>query len=155
MNWSVSGDERNDENSLIIHDLAVSQASQREFDAFYAAQPPETECETGGLVVQYVIQLPLVLTKTTVTPAAADVQLVSVTYNPPGDDADGEHVVIENRGGAAQALGGWTLSDEAGWTYTFPVFNLEPGARIAVWVKPGTDTDTVLYGAPECTGLEQ
>lgn len=145
MNWSASGNERNDENSLIIHDLAVSQAYRGEFDALYAALPPETECETGGPVYQYITQFPIVLAETALAPPTAEVHLVSITYNPPGDDVGGEHVVIENRGSAPQTMTGWTLIDEAGWTYTFPVFNLEPGTRVAFWVKSGVDTDTDLY----------
>jgi hypothetical protein len=38
-------------------------------------------------------------------PHAGILRLVFIAYNPPGDDVDGEQVVIQNRGGVAQTMG--------------------------------------------------
>jgi phosphatidylserine/phosphatidylglycerophosphate/cardiolipin synthase-like enzyme len=145
MNWTVSGDEDNDENSLIIHDLAVAQAYRDMFDTLYDTLPSDTECETDSIGLAYRILLPVVLSNTGSTLPTADIQLSSIVYNPAGSDAEGEHVIIENLGVAAQDLQGWVLTDIAGARYTFPEFRLNPGKQVVVWVKPGTNTSIDLF----------
>ena len=58
---------------------------------------------------------------------------------------EGEYVRIENLGGSAAQMTGWTLSDAAAHTFTFPAFTLDAGATVNVWTKSGTDTATDLY----------
>lgn len=87
---------------------------------------------------------------TTPTPTltlAADVRLVRIVYNPPGDDVAGERVDLRNAGAGAVALNGWTIHDGATTpnTYTFPAFSLAGGAAVTVWVKAGTDSATDVY----------
>jgi phosphatidylserine/phosphatidylglycerophosphate/cardiolipin synthase-like enzyme len=44
MNWSVSGSEGNDENTVIIHDPTVAQMFKENFDALYDTLPAELAC---------------------------------------------------------------------------------------------------------------
>jgi len=66
-----------------------------------------------------------------------------------GDDRENlndEYVVFKNAGEGAVALGGWTVRDEAGKTYTFPDgFTLASGASVRLHTGNGTDTETELY----------
>jgi endonuclease YncB( thermonuclease family) len=68
------------------------------------------------------------------------------------ENLDDEYVVFENTGEAPLDLSGWTVSDEAGWTYTVPGgVRLAGGATITLRTGSGTDTTTDLYwgrGAP-------
>jgi len=94
----------------------------------------------------YTVFLPLVLRN--YSPSAgggADVRITYIEYDPPGDDVEGEYVLIENQGSTAQVMTGWTLSDQAGHTYTFSAFTLQAGATVRVWTKSGVDTSTDLY----------
>lgn len=59
MNWSASGGDENDENTLIIHDAAVAQAYMAAFEELYNALGPETLCEVSGGGEMFVY-LPLV-----------------------------------------------------------------------------------------------
>ena len=47
MNWSTSGDERNDENTLIVHDGETAMAYAAAFWKLYDALGEETLCELG------------------------------------------------------------------------------------------------------------
>jgi endonuclease G len=77
--------------------------------------------------------------------AAQGVSIETIDYNPPGDDLAGEHVLLQNTGGRAASLAGWTLEDEAGATFTFPAFTLAPAAEVRVWVQAGADDASNLY----------
>jgi len=74
-----------------------------------------------------------------------DVRITHIEYNPLGDDVAGEYVRIENAGSIAVALTGWTLSDEAGYTFTFPVYSLPAAGTVRVWTGLGIDTPTDLH----------
>ena len=56
-----------------------------------------------------------------------------------------EWVCFQNYGVVAQSMTGWYVKDEYGWTYTFPGFTLNPGARVRLHTGSGTDTATALY----------
>lgn len=47
MNWSASGDDANDENTLVIHDGAIAQSYLEAFNELYDALGPETLCVAG------------------------------------------------------------------------------------------------------------
>ena len=69
-----------------------------------------------------------------------------VEWNPPGDEYEGEYVLIENRGPGAQDMTGWILSDEDDHNYDFPSgFILAGGVNVSVWTREGHDTQTNLY----------
>jgi hypothetical protein len=60
-------------------------------------------------------------------------------FDAPGNDNNNkeeEFVCLANPGGAAVELAGWTIKDEHGWTYTFPTFTLEPGAKVQLYMWP-------------------
>jgi len=92
----------------------------------------------------YFVYLPMVARDFS-APSPADVQITYIEYDPPGDDVQGEHVQIENLGGAAQEMTGWTLRDEANRVFTFPAFTLPAGGTVRVWTGGGTNTATDLY----------
>jgi hypothetical protein len=56
-----------------------------------------------------------------------------------------EYVTIQNNGGAALLLTGWTLKNGQGSTYTFPQLTLYPASTVQVHTGPGTDTAADLY----------
>jgi len=93
--------------------------------------------------------LPTATPTATVAPTAttppANVQITLIVYNPAGDDVAGEYVRIENKGGTAAVMTGWTLSDNDGRVYTFPSFSLAPGAAVLVWTKGGASNASNLY----------
>jgi hypothetical protein len=78
-----------------------------------------------------------------------DVRIVTIMYDPPGDDVEGEYVEIRRHGAWPAELAGWTLSNSAHDVFTFPTFTLAPGATVRVWTKSGTDTSTDLYWGSE------
>ncbi|SFL15143.1 competence protein ComEC [Halogranum rubrum] len=75
--------------------------------------------------------------------------LVSVHADAAGDDRTNlgdEYVVFENTGDVTLDLSGWTVRDERGATYTFPVgATLVPGERLTLSTGAGTDTTTRYY----------
>ena len=77
--------------------------------------------------------------------------LAIATINADADGADGdnlndEFVVFENTGNDPLSIGGWTVQDAAGATYTVPTgTTLDPGATITLHTGSGTNTETDLY----------
>jgi competence protein ComEC len=66
------------------------------------------------------------------------------------DNLNDEYVVFENTGDAALDLSGWTVSDEADHTYTFPEgVTLDAGAQVTLRTGSGTDDETDLYWGSE------
>lgn len=62
------------------------------------------------------------------------------------ENLNDEYIVFENTGSEPLDLSGWTISDEAGRTYTVPDgTTLEAGATITLHTGSGTDTATDLY----------
>jgi len=66
-----------------------------------------------------------------------------------GDDRtnlNDEYVVFRNSGDTPLELSGWTVTDEAGKSYTFPDgYTLAAGATVTLHTGSGTDTETGLY----------
>jgi micrococcal nuclease len=66
-----------------------------------------------------------------------------------GDDGENlgdEYVVLRNAGDSPVDLAGWTVSDEAGRSYTFPDgATLEPGATLTLHTGSGTDAGGRYY----------
>lgn len=62
------------------------------------------------------------------------------------ENLNDEYIVLENTGDQPVAIGGWTVTDAAGTTYTFPAnFTLDAGATVTLHTGHGTDTTTDLY----------
>ncbi|MFI9810494.1 lamin tail domain-containing protein [Streptomyces sp. NPDC052301] len=84
-------------------------------------------------------------------PGRGDVFISDVQHAFPGRgigtnrSLNSEWVDITNHARRAVNLGGWTLSDEDGHTYTFRHVRLEGGATVRVHTGVGRDTRTDLY----------
>ncbi|QIO25029.1 lamin tail domain-containing protein [Haloarcula sp. JP-L23] len=62
------------------------------------------------------------------------------------ENLNDEYIVFRNTGDGPLDLGSWTVSDEAGKTYTVPEgYTLDAGATVTLHTGSGTDTDTDLY----------
>lgn len=142
MNWTSSGDNANDENTVILQDPVLAQQYRTGFNTMWNALDIATQCGLTDLPVK--IFLPLAVNGAAAA-SPANVQIAAIVYNPDGDDLVGEMVRLENRGGSPQPMAGWTLADEAGATFTFPAFTLDAGAAVRIWVRSGSDTTTDLY----------
>lgn len=81
----------------------------------------------------------------TATPTPIDVGIGEIRYDPPGDDVEGEYVLLINFGSLSYDMAGWTLQDDSSNVYTFPSFVLASLKHVRVWTKSGTDTATDLY----------
>jgi micrococcal nuclease len=83
------------------------------------------------------------------TEGATPLVVDSMQADAPGNDHEnrnGEYVEFRNEGDEPLDVGGWTVSDEAGHTYTFPDgFVLGPGASVTLRTGDGTDTTETLY----------
>lgn len=89
------------------------------------------------------------------TPVATDggeagtLSVASVHADADGDDRENlndEYVVFENTGSAPLDLGGWTVTDEADHSYTFPAgVTVDAGERVTLRTGSGDDTDSDLY----------
>ena len=168
LNWTDAGDNRNSENTVIVHDALTVQSHAQNFQTMWTgitAEPCVPE-----LVFTEILYLPVVVragdgatpgpnptsipttaptpspTSIPTTEPSNDVRLVRIVYNPDGEDVmQGERVEIRNPGSMAVEMTGWALSDEAANRYVFPSFTLPGGATAAVWAKAGTDNGTDLY----------
>ncbi|PSQ11962.1 endonuclease [Halobacteriales archaeon QS_5_70_15] len=88
----------------------------------------------------------------TATPATGRsdgrLRVVEIAADAPGNDnenLDGEHVVLENAAEESLDLSGWTVTDEAGHTYTFGDVTLDPGERVTLYTGSGSDNATSVY----------
>jgi competence protein ComEC len=103
-------------------------------DGVTAATPTESPVATDG---------------GTPTGGSGELTLQTVNADAAGSDRENlndEYVVFENTGSAALDLSGWTVSDEAGATYTIPEgTTLDAGATLTLHSGSGSDTETDLY----------
>ena len=80
---------------------------------------------------------------------ASKLSVAEIHADASGDESQNlndEYITFENRGDTALDLGGWTVTDAADHTYTFPDgFVLDPGATVTLHSGSGTDTDSDLY----------
>jgi hypothetical protein len=96
--------------------------------------------------------LPLVGAAPSEASSVHKVEVVQVSFSPPGPDypitnrkLNKEYAVIKNSGATVRNLGGWTLSDDSGHVYTFHHARLGPGHVVFVLTGSGTDTHRVRY----------
>lgn len=86
---------------------------------------------------------------TTTTTAPSDLVVTEVHADAAGNDHENlndEYVVLENTGPEPLALGGWTVSDAAGSTYTFADgFSLGPSESMTLYTGSGEDSATSRY----------
>ena len=68
-----------------------------------------------------------------------------IEYNPEGDEAQGEYVVLTNHESYNVSMVGWFLQDEAAQTaYEFN-FTISNNSSIRIYTGDGTDNSTTLY----------
>jgi len=81
------------------------------------------------------------------TPGTSSDHSVSIpTISPDGETLNDEYVDVKNDGSSSLDMTGWTLEDEAGYTYQFPDgFSLGAGDTVRVHTGSGTDSSTDLY----------
>ena len=83
------------------------------------------------------------------SPGTVAVAVCGGNKDAPGDDnlnLNGEYVVICNRGNAAAALGGWSLTDDgARHTYHFGAFTLRAAGSVTLYSGAGKNSATALY----------
>ncbi|NTU83788.1 MAG: hypothetical protein HGA45_31185 [Chloroflexales bacterium] len=135
------------------YQTSVRCVEQRTGLDFFAAVEDTVEAAIEGsgcpATQDYRAYLPLVINGdapvTPPTPDPAQVTIQQIEYDPPGDDVQGEYVLLTNSGGSAADMTGWTLRDLANNTYTFPTFSLAAGAQVRIWTKAGTDDAANLY----------
>jgi hypothetical protein len=83
--------------------------------------------------------------------ASKGVRIITVQYDSPGSDRgsneslNAEWVRIKNTGKKPRKIGGFTLSDETGYTYTFAKRTLKPGQSIRVRTGKGEDKKANKY----------
>lgn len=87
---------------------------------------------------------PTAIPTATPSTSSGNANITHIEYNPPGSDAEGEYVDIQNTGDTFDMVG-WKLYDNANTTYTFPSFTLAAGASVRVWVRSGTNDGANLY----------
>ena len=74
--------------------------------------------------------------------------VVGINADAEGNDNENlndEYVTFENRGDESLDLSGWTVTDEAGKTYTFGNVTLGPGERVTLHTGSGEDTASDVY----------
>jgi micrococcal nuclease len=77
-------------------------------------------------------------------------------FNSPGDDnntKEQEYVCFANTGSGDADMSGWMVSDEYGWTYTFPGFVLPAGAYVRVATGCGNNTADTLFWCKDGTAV--
>ena len=123
MNWTGSGDRSNDENTVILRNAEAAGRYVAEFDEMWDTLGPGTECTQEGAVES--------TSETTMGAVSVpgEIRIVSIVFNPDGDDVAGEYVVVQNSGHREQNLADRTLRDESNNTYSFPAFALAAGGQ--------------------------
>ncbi len=125
-NYSERGEERNNENLLVINSTTVATTYGQEFTEIWDEILAEEEEEDSPL----------------------DIRISSINYDAPGNDWDnlnGEYVIIRNNGSENTDLTGWHLTDAASHTFTFPSFTLNTGSTVTIYTGSGSNTQTSLY----------
>lgn len=74
-----------------------------------------------------------------------NVRILSIHFDPDGPEPQGEFVLIQNDRALPVELTGWSITDSAQHSYTFPAFSLAPGNSVKVWTGTGTNNAENLY----------
>lgn len=114
-----------------VYDSQFSQS-----DRFYAAESDAQSAERGLWHCRNVGE-------------SSGLSITDIHADAAGNDNDNlndEYVVLENTGTETLDLSGWTVSDEAGHTYTFPSdASLSTGATVTLHTGSGSDTASDRY----------
>lgn len=144
-NWTANAVTTNDENLLIVHDASLASGFGGDFARLRASiAPGGFVCNAGpSPAPEPRAYLPLLQSEPAPAPPPGQAQITLIDAAPPV--TLDEYVLIKNVGAGPQDMAGWTLSDIAGNSYTFPAFRLAGGAEVKVWVKAGADDAANLY----------
>ncbi len=77
-------------------------------------------------------------------------------FNAPGNDNENkneEYVCVANLGIGLVEMSGWSIHDEYGWTYQFPAFTLETGAKVRIITGCGENTQGDLFWCKDETAV--
>ena len=77
-------------------------------------------------------------------------------FNAPGNDnhnKNEEYVCLVNTGSELVEMMGWSIHDDYGWTYNFPSFAIESGAKVRVFTGCGSDSSQELYWCKDETAV--
>jgi hypothetical protein len=69
----------------------------------------------------------------------------AIEYDPEGKDVDREYLRIIHDGQTVVQLGGWTVADKVGHTFTFPAVQILPNESITLWTRKGVADARNLY----------
>jgi LysM repeat protein len=84
-------------------------------------------------------------TATLIPTLAADQLKIEITQIISPGDITQEGIEIRNISGSVIEIGGWTLSDSKGNTYTFPDYQMFEGRRVVVYTRGGVSTPLALF----------
>lgn len=84
-------------------------------------------------------------TSTAVPTLAADQLKIEITQIISAGDITQEGIEIRNISGSLVEIGGWTLSDGKGNTYTFPDYQMFEGRRVVIYTRGGDSTPLALF----------
>ncbi len=84
-------------------------------------------------------------TATLIPTLAPDQLKIEVTQIISPGDITQEGIEIRNISGGVIEIGGWTLSDGKGNTYTFPDYQMFEGRRVVVYTRGGVSTPLALF----------
>lgn len=146
----VHHDGREFNHQLVRRGLGrVYDSSFEKGDSYYATEAAAMDagrglwtCRDGdaGAATPTVTSTPPSGTGVVVSELHADAE------GPDGENLNDEYVVVTNRGDESVDLGGWTLTENADRTYTFPAnTTLAAGESVTVHVGSGEDGDGHLY----------
>ena len=103
--------------------------SGTDFDTEYEAAQNDASNKTVGLWIE----------------SSYNLTIDYIEYNPEGEEADGEYLVLTNHENISIDMNGWYLQDEAAQTaYEFN-FTIESNTTIRIYTGIGTDNSTTIF----------
>lgn len=127
----------------------VYDSAFTESDRFYDA---ETQAQASGIGVWGCAEDTDFTTTTSESGDISDstgIDVVEIHADAAGDDHENlndEYLVLANVGNETLDLGGWTVEDDGGHSYTIPAdVTVQPDGQITLYSGTGSDTNSSLY----------
>lgn len=152
--WSLTDGDRAlrfpPETTIAAGESLVIVCGTGDEDSFEWLSGPLPGRDSGTATLRDRSGAPLAVTAMGTAPTITDRGLVLADVAAATRDPTAESVTFENTSGRTLALGGWTVEDRAGHTYTVPAGTvLAPDARLTLHTGVGTDTATDLFWGRE------